>query len=46
MVAKENEQLKKGGSTGEVLDVAFLDHDPSSSSAADEYSAETEVSCL
>ena len=46
MVVKGNEQLKKGGSTGEVLDVAFLDHDHSSSSDADECSAENEVSCL
>ena len=40
VVAKENEQLKKGGSTREVADVAFLDHDHSASSTADECSAE------
>ena len=46
MVAKENEQLKKGGFTREVQDVAFLDLDHSASCTADEHSAETKVSSL
>ena len=46
MVAKEDEQLEKGGSTGDVQDVAFLDLDHSASCTADQHSAETKVSSL
>ena len=46
VVTKKDEQLKKGGFTREVQDVVFLDHDHSTSSTADEHSAEAEVSCL
>ena len=46
VVAKEDEQLNKGSSTRDVQDVALLDHDHSTFSTADEYSAETEVSFL
>ena len=46
VVDKEDEQLKKGGSTRDVQDVAFLDLDHSASSMADEHSAETKVSSL
>ena len=46
MFAKENEQLKKGGSTRDVQDVAFLDLDHSASCTADQHSAETKVSSL
>ena len=48
VVAKEEEQLEKGGSTRDVQDVALLDHDHdhSASSTAYGHSAETEVSFL
>ena len=42
MVAKEDDQLKKGGSTRDVLAV---DHDQSTSSMADDHSAEAKVNC-
>ena len=48
VVAKEEEQLEKGGSTRDEQDVALLDHDHdhSASSTAYGHSAETEVSFL
>ena len=48
VVAKEKEQLEKGGSTRYAQDVALLDHDHdhSASSTAYGHSAETEVSFL
>ena len=46
MVAKEDQLLKKGGSTRDVQDIAFLDLDHSASCTADEHSAETKVSSL
>ena len=45
VVAKEEEQLEKGGSTRDVQDVALLDHDHSTSSMADDHSAEAKVNC-
>ena len=42
----EDEQLEKGGSTREVQDLAFLNHDQPASSSADEHSAEAEVNYL
>ena len=46
VVAMEDEQLEKGGSTREVQDLAFLNHDQPASSSADEHSAEAEVNYL
>ena len=47
MVTKEDDQLKKGGSTRDVQDIAFLavDHDHSTSCMADDHSAEAKVNC-
>ena len=40
VVAMEDEQLEKGGSTREVQDLAFLNHDQPASSSVDDHSVE------